>query len=230
MSTGVARGQNKQPCTNFYTMTTLTVNRKQFLIDKVMIDAGFVVNLAWIDVLEKLGALLFPVHNLTIHTATSALTKIPYYSDMELEVVGVKTAIRVYAIPQQFLLAYGMLLSRRWRQKVQARGYYERDGYAIADEPGMFREVNRYHKQGLNVVDIPTIGVKEDCNWYERKEGDDSEDMVIQDLEIAETKDSENDHVLCDVIGQPLMAMRKYDSTKSREDADTEESGNGGVL
>ena len=67
----------------------LTVNRRHFLIEKVMIDAGSVVNLASIDVLEKLGVGLFPVHNLTIRTATSALTGIQYFSDLEVEVSGV---------------------------------------------------------------------------------------------------------------------------------------------
>ena len=74
---GVYRGERaKEPCTNFYTIATLTVNRRHFRIEKVMIDAGSVVNLASIDVLEKLGAGLFPVYNLTIRTATSALTEI----------------------------------------------------------------------------------------------------------------------------------------------------------
>ena len=110
----------KEPCNNFYTTATLTVNRKQFKIEKVMIDAGSVVNLASIQVLETLGIGLYLVRNLTIRTATSALTKIHYFSDLEIEVAGVKTAIRVYAIPREFSLAYGMLLSRRWLQKVRA--------------------------------------------------------------------------------------------------------------
>ena len=83
-----------------------------------------------------------------------------------------------------------MLLSRRWLQKVRARGNYERDIYVIADEHGRFREVKRYHEQGSNAVEIPTVGVKEDCDWYESTEVDDYEDGVIQELEIAETTDS----------------------------------------
>ena len=230
VSAGVARERNKQPCTNFYTTAMLTVNRKQFQIDKVMIDAGSVVNLSSIDVLEKLGVRLFPVHNLTIRMATSVLTEIPYYSDLELEVSGVKTAIRVYAIPREFSLAYGMLLSRGWLQKVRARGNYERDVYVIADEHGRFREVNRSHEQGSNGVEILTVGIKEDRDWYESTEVDDYEDGVIQELEIAETTDSESDDVLRDVIGQATKEMGKYDRTESGEDADTEELGNGGGL
>ena len=83
----------KEPSNNFYTPATLTVNRKQFKIEKVMIDAGSVVNLASIEVLETLGVGLYPVRNLTIPTATSALTKIQYYSDLEIEVAEVNTAI-----------------------------------------------------------------------------------------------------------------------------------------
>ena len=74
----------REPCTNFNTTATLTVNRKQFRIEKVMIDAGSVVNLASIEVLETLGVALFPVYNLTIRTATSALTEIKYFSDLEI--------------------------------------------------------------------------------------------------------------------------------------------------
>ena len=58
----------------------------------------------------------------------------------------------------------------------------------------------------------------------------DYQDGVIQELEIAETTDSESDDVLCDVIGQATKEMGKYDHTESGEDADTEESGNGGGL
>lgn len=70
--------KGKEPCTNFYTTATLTVNRKRFKIEKVMIDAGSVVNLASIGVLETLGVGFFPVHNLTIRTAMLALTEIQY--------------------------------------------------------------------------------------------------------------------------------------------------------
>ena len=82
-------GQDKEPCTNFYTTTMLTVNRKQFNIMKVMIDVRSVVNLASIVVLENLGVGLYPVRNLTIRTATSAITEIQYYYDLEIEVAGI---------------------------------------------------------------------------------------------------------------------------------------------
>ena len=106
---------------------------------------------------------------------------------------------------------YGMLLSRWWLQKVRARGNYERDVYVIADEHGRFREVNRYPEQGLNAVEIPTVGVKEDWDWYQSTEVDDYEDEVIQELEMAETTDSESNDVLRDVIAQATREMGKCD-------------------
>ena len=102
----------KVPCINFFTTATLKVDRNQYKIDKVMIDPGSVVNLASIEVLEKIGASLFYVQDLTIRTATSALRKIRYYSNVDTIVAGVKTRIRIYAIPREFVLSYDLLLSR----------------------------------------------------------------------------------------------------------------------
>ena len=42
----------KVPCTNFFTSATLRVDKRKFVVDKVMIDPGSVVNLASIEVLE----------------------------------------------------------------------------------------------------------------------------------------------------------------------------------
>ena len=103
----------KVPCVNFFTTATLKVDRNQFKIDKVMIDPGSVVNIASIEVLEKIGAPLFHVHDRTIRTATSALTKIGYYSEVDTIVAGVKTKIRIYVMLREFVLSYGLLLSRR---------------------------------------------------------------------------------------------------------------------
>ena len=218
------RDKGKEPCTNFYTTATLTVNRKRFKIEKVMIDAGSVVNLASIGVLETLGVGLFPVHNLTIRTATSALTEIQYYSDIEIEVAGVKTLIRVYAIPREFFLAYGMLLSRRWLQKVRAQGNYERDTYVIADEHGCFRAVERYKEHETNAAEIPTVGRRDDSST---DDASDLEDEAVEELEIAETSEGEDEDVLRDVIGQATEEMWKHDYSESAGDADSESSGNG---
>ena len=214
----------REPCTNFYTTATLTVNRKQFRIEKVMIDAGSVVNLASIEVLETLGVALFPVHNLTIRTATSALTEIQYFSDLEIEVSGVRTAIRVYAIPREFSLAYGMLLSRRWLQKVRAQGNYETDTYVIADEHGRFRAVERYREHESNAAEIPTIGRRSDASQGGNY-GLDEE--TIEELDIVETTDGEEEDILRNVIGQATEELWKHEYSESAEDADSESSGNG---
>ena len=215
----------KEPCTNFYTTATLTVNRKQFKIEKVMIDTGSVVNLASIEVLEKIGVALFPVYNLTIRTATSALTEIQYYSDVEIEVSGVRTLIRVYAIPREFSLAYGMLLSRRWLQKVRAQGNYERDTYVIADEQGRFREVQRYRERESHTTEIPTIGRKDSGSSDDNA---DLEEEVIEELGIAESSDGEDEDILRDVIGQATEEMWRNDGMDSAGEADSESSGKGG--
>jgi hypothetical protein len=62
------------PCTNFFTSATVAFGRKRFRIEKVMIDAGSVVNVASIRVLESMVVALFLAHDLIIRTATSGLT------------------------------------------------------------------------------------------------------------------------------------------------------------
>ena len=115
-----AKPEWKVPCVNFFTTAILKVSDKQFEIDKVMIDPGSVVNLASIEVLERIGAPLSAVHDLTIRMATSALTGIRYCSDVDTIVAGVKAHIRIYVMPREFALSYGLLLSRRWLRKVLA--------------------------------------------------------------------------------------------------------------
>ena len=218
----------KVPCVNFFTSATLQVNGKRFEIGKVMIDPGSVVNLASIEVLEKIGTPLFPVEDLTIRTATSALTKIRYYSDVDTIVAGVKTKIRIYAMPREFVLSYGLLLSRRWLCKVRARGNYERDTYIISDEAGEFKPVPRYHEQLSNTVDIPRIGYN---TGNSNSTGIDRE--TREDLDLLESGEETDEDVIRNVIGQATRAMRgqssgssdnSYDEADSEED--WEESGN----
>ena len=87
-----------------------------------MIDPGLVVNLASIEVLEKIGVPLYVVQDLTIRTATSVLMRIRYYSDVNTEVARVRTCIWIYTMPQEFALSYGLLLSHRWLHKFKAQG------------------------------------------------------------------------------------------------------------
>ena len=153
-----AKPEWKVPCINFFTTAILKVAGKQFEIDKVVVDPGSVVDLASIEVLQRVGAPLSPVHESTIQTATSALTRIRYYSDVDTIVAGVKVCIRILVMPCEFALTYGLLLSRWWLRKVRARGNYEKDTYIIADEVGLFRPIKRYLERAVNAVEIPRIG------------------------------------------------------------------------
>lgn len=137
-----------------------------------------------------------------------------------------KTLIRFYAIPREFSLAYGMLLSRHWLQKVHAQGNYERDTYLIADEHGCFRAVARYKEHETNAAEIPTVGRRDDSLT---EDASDLEDEAVEELEIAETSEGEDEDVLRDVIGQATKGMWKHDYSESAGDADSESLGNGEV-
>ena len=213
----------KVPCINFFTSANLQVNGKRFEIGKVMIDPGSVIKLASIEVLEKIGTPLFPVEDHTIRTATSTLTRIRYYSDVDTIVAGVKTKIKIYAMPREFLLSYGLLLSRRWLHKVRGCGNYERDTYVISDEAGEFRPVPRYYEKTANAVDIPRIGYS---TGGDNSSGIDKE--TRDDLEIQESGRESNEDVIRVVIGQATRAMRAQssgDSDNSYDEADSEEDG-----
>jgi hypothetical protein len=214
-----ARPEWKVPCVNFFTTAILKVESRKFEIDKVMIDPGSVVNLASIEVLEKIGAPLLPVNDLTIRTATSALTRIRYYSDVDTVVAGVKVRIRIYAMPREFSLSYGLLLSRRWLRKVRARGNYERDTYVISDEKGHFREVKRYLDRTTNAVEIPRIGRRPDT------EGSELDDGTREDLEIVEASGDSGEDIIRDVIGEATRAMREQSGQGTEDDDSYDEAG-----
>ncbi|RPA99421.1 hypothetical protein L873DRAFT_902428 [Choiromyces venosus 120613-1] len=121
---------------NFYTEARVWRNGKARQINHVLIDAGSVVNLAPISVLQALGAPLSPTKDLVIRTAASNLVPLEYYTDLEIEVASVKTVIRVYAMPASCELTYGLLLSHRWLRRCQAIGDYARETYVIKDDDG----------------------------------------------------------------------------------------------
>ena len=230
----VAKPEWKVPCVNFFTTAILRVGGKQFEIDKVMIDPGSVVNLASIEVLERIGASLSPVHDLTIRTATSALTRIRYCSDVDTIVAGVKVRIRIYAMPREFALSYGLLLSRRWLRKVRARGNYEKDTYIISDEGGLFRPVNRYLERAVNAVEIPRIGKSQSSD------GSDLEEDTKADMEIVEASGDSEEDIIREVIGEATKAMKEqsrygleyddnsYDEASGDSEDDSWSSGNAG--
>ena len=214
----------EEPCLNFFTKALIRAGNRKFEVDKALIDAGSVINLASQSILESMGATLYPVFDLTIRTATSALTTIRYFSELDVTVAGVQTRIRIYAIPREFNLSYGLLLSRRWMRQVQIRGNYELDKYYIKDpDSGKYREILRNKVTGVNAVELPTVG---------RTAGEpDTESSVDEEtreeLELAEAY-SGGDEILREVIGQATDVMRKQlqvEGVTDSEDSD-EESGN----
>jgi hypothetical protein len=99
---------------NFFTKAVILVTNREYEVDKVLIDAGSVVNLAPLSLLETIGAALYPVFDLSIRTATSALANFCYISEFSVSVAGVAEKIKVYTVPREFNLSYGLLLSCRW--------------------------------------------------------------------------------------------------------------------
>jgi hypothetical protein len=130
----------EKPCRNFFTTAMIKVGNSTYKIEKTMIDAGSVVNLASQSLLEKIGVTLHPVRNVAIRTATSALTEIKYCAGITVFVGNIPATVVVYAIPREFNLPYGLLLSRGWLKAVKARGNYEIDSYHIRGPDGKFYE------------------------------------------------------------------------------------------
>ena len=142
-----------------------------------------------------------------------------YYADVDIIVAGVKTRIRIYAMPREFDLSYGLLLSRRWLRKVKAHGNYERDTYIIADEAGNFREVKRYHERAVNAVDIPRV------RWKQGGEESSAiDEEAMDDLDIVGASGESDEDVIRNVIGQATKAMREQ-SELSDDDNSYDEAG-----
>ena len=119
----------EEACLNFFTKAVVQAGNRKFEVEKALIDMGSVINLASQSILESMGAPLFLVFDLTIRTATSALKSIHYFTELDVIVAGICTKIRVYTIPREFNLSYGLLLSRRWMRQVKMHGNYEDDKY-----------------------------------------------------------------------------------------------------
>ncbi|RPA98777.1 hypothetical protein L873DRAFT_1844074 [Choiromyces venosus 120613-1] len=124
-------------CTTAYADT----GKRQFQIQKALIDAGSVVNLMPLSALEDIGAHLKKTNGLVIRTTTSAMVQIDWYADFNVMVAGVTTPLRVYAMPQKYNLSYALLLGRDWLQAVGAQGDYEAHMYYIWNQNGEFVSV-----------------------------------------------------------------------------------------
>ena len=78
---------------------------------KILVDAGSVVNLMPIDLLEFIGAKLHKAGGMVIWTATNVLAKIAYYADIYITIADVKCELCVYAVPREYKPTYLLLLS-----------------------------------------------------------------------------------------------------------------------
>ena len=221
------RTGDEEPCVNFYTVATIKSGGREYDIERTLIDAGSVVNLASHAVLEQMGAPLMPSYDLTIRTATSTLTTIKYYSDLDVSVAGVTTWVRVYAIPREISLSYGLLLSRRWLKRVKARGNYELDTYYIQNSRGRYVEIPRDTEMRANAVEVPTVRLT-NLGYGESS----VDDETREELELAVTTSESEDDVLREVIGQATREMRRQtasdDTEASGYDSGDEWAGNGG--
>jgi len=209
------------PCLNFFTKAVVHASNRMFEIEKALIDAGSVVNLASQSILETIGAPLYPVFDLTIRTATSALTTIRYYTEVDVSVAGVLARIRVYAIPREFNLSYGLLLSRRWMRQVKMRGNYELDTYYLKDGKGKYREVPRNTVSNVNAVEWPCVRLTGSDSGTESS----MDDETRNELELAEaSSEPGGDEVLREVIGQATDVMRRQLRQDNPTDASEPES------
>ena len=212
----------EEPCLNFFTKAIICASNREFEIDKALIDAGLVVNLVPQSILEAMGVPLLPAFDLTIRMATSALTTIKYYTDLDVSVSGVTTRIRVYAIPYEFNLSYGLRLSRRWMRKVKMHGNYELDKYYIKDKKQKYWEVLRNNSSPVNAVELPSIRLTDD----ESRMGSSMDDGTRDKLELAKASgEPGGEEILREVIGQATDVMRRQlriDESSSSEGSESE--------
>jgi hypothetical protein len=146
----------------------MQIGNETFTVARCMLDAGSVISLASLGVLEKVGATIRPVHTkMSIRTATSAMTPIDYYADVTVTIAGVSSKIRIFALPGNLNLSFGLLLGRRWLRAVKAIGDYGKDTYAIADGDGQYWEVPREGStRGVVPADVPQVHVMSTDGGY----------------------------------------------------------------
>ena len=212
----------EEPCLNFFTKAIIRASNREFEVEKALLDAGSVVNLASQALLEAMGMPLYPLFDLTNRTATSALTTIKYYTELDVTVSGVSAKIRVYAILRKFNLFFGLLLSHRWTRQVKMRGNYELDKYYIKDGKQRYREVWRNTTTQVNAVELPRVRLAP--NEYGMAASMDDE--TRSELELAEmSSDHGDEEILREVIGQATDVMRKQmriDESSELDELDSE--------
>ncbi|PUU78689.1 hypothetical protein B9Z19DRAFT_1193101 [Tuber borchii] len=175
----VAGNPNDEEIVNFYTSARVSTGNKIFEINRVLLDAGSVVNLAPISVLYSLGVTLHSTKDLVIRTAASNLVPLEFYADLEIEVASVVAPMRVFAMPATCEPTYGLLLSRRWLRYCQAIGDYTCDSYVIKDKFGVDHEVPRESQKGATTL-RPKVSINPSTKQI------DLDGMIVDELELEE--------------------------------------------
>ena len=114
---------------NFYTEAVITaVGSKEFELDKVLVDAGAVVNLIPEWVVEKAKLTITPDSSLCVRGYNGEIRGIEAYCLLIVSVGGIARKILVYICPTVGA-CYTLLLSRNWLNSVDAIGLYGKDEY-----------------------------------------------------------------------------------------------------
>ena len=132
----VVTDRNLGDVINFYTKGMVTIEKGEFRVSRILVDAGSVVNRMPIHLLEYMGAKLRKAGGMVIRTATNALAKIAYYADIRITIADVECDLRVYTLPKEYKPTYPLLLSRRWLQAVKATGNCSTGQYYIMNRTG----------------------------------------------------------------------------------------------
>lgn len=103
----------RAPVANSYTHGKIRCHSGLYLIKKILVDGGAVVNLFPEAIGKAMGLTFHESSDLMIKTADAGLTPINHYVDIELEVAGVTVMIRCYVMPGPNWPSYAILLSRR---------------------------------------------------------------------------------------------------------------------
>jgi hypothetical protein len=86
---------DEEPIVSFYTTAKVIVGIREFKLNHVLVHAGSVINLPPMAVLKVIGAVLERTKDLVVGTATSNLVTIDWHTDLDVQVAGVSTNLRV---------------------------------------------------------------------------------------------------------------------------------------
>lgn len=121
--------------TNFHTEAKVWQDSEDaplmFVISKVLIDGGAVLNMIPLYVAKQLNLTLHRQNEVMMRSATGQHHFCDYYVDVSVEIADVVSKVRCFTLPEQFRPSYGLLLGRKWMKDVKAVGDYEHETYVI---------------------------------------------------------------------------------------------------